>query len=787
MECQSQIKRRLSEPEAIAEISALLTNGEPTRTDLAQRLCERHGFFDSRGHAQTAGCLKALGELSQAGYFALPAPRSRPSCGSPRRLPAPVPPPQGVPETAGAVADLELVRVEGDEQMRIWNELMLCEHPCGAGPLVGAQVRYLIGSAHGWLGGFAFSAAAITLRDRDAWIGWDETARRARLHRVLSMSRFLLRPRGCKNLASKVLGWVQRRVADDFESTFGYRPYLLESFVDTANYDGGCYRAANWVRVGETRGRGRQDRDHRLAAGVKAIYVYPLVADFRERLGGKAPAGWAPMAAEAGLEAPSWVAQEFAGAPLGDERLSRRLVASVARLAEHPWREFSAVAQGDVAAIKGYYRLIDKPEDSAVTMAAILAPHQARTRQRMAQEGRVLCVADGTTLDYNGLAECEGLGTTGSNQTGARSRGLHLHSTLAINDEGVPLGVVDVRCRAPDPEAEKATPDTPIEEKKTYEWVQGLESCMDLAEQLPETRITCVMDREADFFELFDAQRDNPCVDLLVRAKHNRVTSPAPPEPTSAAAAPSRAKKGKKTKLFDRLRDSGVRGTLTLHVKRQSARPKRSKQQPRPRRAAREATLDLHYERVEFPPPARLKGKAPLQLWAVLAREKNPPPDVKRLEWCVLTSRVITAPADAEQCLTDYALRWRIEDWHRVIKTGCRVEDLAHERVERLERSLAINLVIGWRIMVMTLLGREVPELPAEVLFSDIEIEVLTAWANTRRYAKPPSNLGEAVRLTAMIGGYIGRKHDPPPGHELMWYGYQNLTLMCMGYELHNR
>lgn len=91
------------------------------------------------------------------------------------------------------------------------------------------------------------------------------------------------------------------------------------------------------------------------------------------------------------------------------------------------------------------------------------------------------------------------------------------------------------------------------------------------------------------------------------------------------------------------------------------------------------------------------------------------------------------------------------------------MEELAHEQVERLQRSIAINLVIAWRIRVMTLLGREIPGLPAEVLFSDIEIKVLSAWANTRRYAKPPSNLGEAIRLTAMIGGYIGRKHDPPP------------------------
>jgi hypothetical protein len=426
---------------------------------------------------------------------------------------------------------------------------------------------------------------------------------------------------------------------------------------------------------------------------VKAIYVYALVADWRACLGVEAPPGWEALAAAEGLEGPSWVAQEFAGAPLGDARLSRRLVASVARLAEQPGREFCAVAQGDVAALRGYYRLIDKPEASAVTMASILAPHQARTRQRMAHEAHVLCVADGTTLNYHGLAECEGLGSTGTNQTGERSRGIQMHSTLAINARGVPLGIVDVCCRAPDPEAAPSTPQTPIEEKKSFDWVRGLRRCRALAEQLPETRITCVMDSEADFFELFDSHRDNPSVDLLIRAKYNRQTST-------------------QVRLFDRLRESPVRGTVQLRVTRQSARAKRSKQKARPRRAARMATLELHYERVEFLAPAHLKGKAPLCLWVVLAREKNPPPEVQRLEWCVLTSRAITELAEAEQCMADYALRWRIEDWRRVLKTGCRVQDLAHESVERLERSIAIKLVIGWRIMVMTLLGREARSCP---------------------------------------------------------------------------
>ena len=200
-------------------------------------------------------------------------------------------------------------------------------------------------------------------------------------------------------------------------------------------------------------------------------------------------------------------------------------------------------------------------------------------------------------------------------------------------------------------------------------------------------------------------------------------------------------------------------------------------------RRRRGAQVELRYQQVEFAAPRHLQDKDNIELWVVHAQEKNPPQGVKPLEWCLLTSREITTATDAAQCLADYALRWRIEDWHRVLKTGCRVEDLAHQRLERLERAIAINLVIAWRIMVMTLLGREVPELPAEVMFSEVEILVLGGWASTVT-AKPPTTLGEAVLLVARIGGYTNRKNDGPPGPELMWYGYQNLNLMCIGYEL---
>ena len=194
MNVQNQIKRALSKPQAITYVQQLLEGEEYfSRTELAECVCEEFGFQDPRGQNQVGGCLKGLRELEAKGWFELPGAAIEKNGPSPRRLPEPVGEPKGVPDEVGEVRGLELILVEQESQVRIWNELMIGEHPQGAGPLVGRQVRYLVGSAHGWLGGFGFAAPALHLADRDRWIGWDAEQRRAHLHGVVCLSRFLIR------------------------------------------------------------------------------------------------------------------------------------------------------------------------------------------------------------------------------------------------------------------------------------------------------------------------------------------------------------------------------------------------------------------------------------------------------------------------------------------------------------------------------------------------------------------------------------------------------------------
>lgn len=764
MDSQYTLKQKLSQPESIPIIKQILIDHDHlSRTRIAAAVCKHFKFYDAQGKPQQGNCLKALRDLETVHGFALPDGRHKGQRRrSIKRLDHPVEEPVDVPAKAGDVCGLHLVRVTSDRETRIWNEMMSREHPREAGIMVGAQLRYLIGSSHGWLGGFGFGASALNLKDRDQWIGWDAATKQQHRFRVVNMSRFLIRPSvRCRNLASLCMGKALRQVAVDFESLYGYCPWLVESFIDTEQHTGVCYEASNWIKVGVTQGRGRNDVHSKKQESIKAIYLYPLTKNFRKHMGVDEPEPPKKLDIGDGMDQDVWAQNEFGGAKLGDARLSKRLVEMASIQAANPMRSFCGAAAGERSVVKGYYRMIEQPDDSAVSMAAILAPHRDRTIQRMRGQKKVLCIQDGTDINYNSLAQCEGLGVIGKNQTDASSKGLHMHSTFVVDtDAGIPLGVLDVECTA----RQLKTGDSSPEDKKTHSWLHATRNNNKLAKLLPDTHQIVTMDREADFFELFEDPRHSR-VDLLVRAKHNRKTDGD-------------------LKLFDSIRKSLVQGQLSITVPRQSARPKLSKQKARPKRKKRQAVVDLRYQPIQMRAPGTKehKDKEPIHLWMVHIREVSPPLNEKGVEWFLLATWPITSNEEAQECVRWYSLRWRIEDFHRVLKSGCKIEELAYKTAERLKRGIAINIVIAWRIMLMTLLGRECPELPAEVLFSDLEIKVLEAYAVKKK--ELPLTLGNGCQIIASMGGHLGRKHDLPPGHQVMWNGYYCLQKMCEGFAL---
>jgi len=664
---------------------------------------------------------KALRDLEKQGYWELPKPATKvvgPKAWNPRRLHVPVEAPAEVPQQAEEIEGLELleVRTEDDAHLRIWNELMMSEHPLQDARLVGRQLRYLIGSAHGWLGGIGFGSSALYLGSREEWIGWDEAQRTEYNPRVINMTRFLIRDGvDCRNLASHVLGLCAKRVGKDFKQRYGYAPWLMESFVDREMHAGTCYRAGNWICVGQTKGRGRNG-GNKAGKSIKDVFMYPLVWNFRARMGVNNIPETSALALEDGLESARWAEQEFGGCDLGDKRLQARLVKIAEAKGKAPGGSYARACQGDRQALKGYYRLLNNQRED-VSSEAILQGHREQTIRRMKNEKTVLVIQDTMDLNFSTRVHCEGLGSIGKNQTGAESQGLKVHSGLVVNPKGMPLGVLRVNTYASEFTKGKKDRGRPIEEKESYRWLETYQDAREVSEKLPKTRMVCVGDRESDMFELFDARRcRGGRVDLLVRAKHNRCLEDSD------------------KKLFDQLLASSVKAEVSIRVPRQREKKGKPSKPGRKALPARTAQVEVRFEKVSIcaPDTPQTKGKKPVDLFAIHLLEKNPPAEATQIKWVLLTTMEIHSLKQAMKCVRWYGLRWRIEEWHRVLKSGCGVLEHQNHTAEGLSRAIAFDAVIGWRIMLLTLLGREVPDLPASLLFDPWECEVLQLLAQKK-------------------------------------------------------
>jgi hypothetical protein len=731
---------------------------EPTisRRALSLRVCEWLNWKSPNGKPKEMSCRVALLKLHRGGQLSLPEPgvrhwadvrAERPTLSLPEveslrcRL-----------ETLGTI-NLVLVETKNRPLSRLWNALMERYHYLGAGPLCGAQVRYLLeSSVYGWIGGLAFSAGAWRVAPRDRWIGWSEAARRANLGKVVCNSRFLLVPR-VAHLASQVLSLGARRVPQDWVERYGVRPVLLETYVQRDRFQGTCYRAANWWHVGATQGRGRMDRDRTASTPVKAVYVYPLQRNARRVLCAEPqPPPIQGRAREPGM-ARDWAEEELGEAEIGDRRLSKRLVSLAQAFYARPQANVPQACQTR-AETKAAYRFFDHPETS---LEAILVPHSQATVARMRREAVVLAVQDTTSLNYTAHPATENLGPIAYRRD--RGVGLLLHDTLAFTREGTPLGLLDVQCWARD-EADfgkkRRRHSLPIEAKESYKWLVSFRKVADAQKQCPQSLVVSVGDREADVYELFElALRDPAGPKLLVRAEQDRLLAEG------------------QGHLWEKLAQQEVAGIQELHVPRQKHRP------------ARVARLEVRFAPVTLKPPQRKQGRPEVTLWAVWAREAEAPPTGERIEWMLLTTVPVTSFADALERLAWYTLRWGIEVYHRTLKSGCKVEERQLGHADRLETCLGIDMVVAWRIFHLAKLGRETPEVPCTVFFEDADWKALVAYItqNPNPPEKPPT-LREARCMVATLGGFLGRRGDGEPGTKSLWLGLQRLDDLAAMWKL---
>lgn len=728
-------------------VAAVREHPELTRTELSRQVCRWLNWRQPNGKWCEASCRVALGKLARLRVVELPTPRRR-VCAKPKEEKV-----QSLvagPEIAGDLKSLgaiELVRVEASRssEASLWKEMMAAYHYCGNPRLVGAQMRYLVHCKLGWLGALGFSAAAWQLRDRDRWIGWSKSAREVHLPEVVANSRFLLLPWvKVAHLASKVLALASKRLVQDWQTIYGYRPVLLETYVEEERFSGTCYRAANWQFVGRTTGRGRQDRDRTGRVPVKAIYVYPLEAGWQRQLCREPLRRRHPLPV-ASSEETDWAMHEFAGADVKDRRLLRRLVLLAQDFYARPQANLPQ-ACGTRAKTKAAYRLLDHDQ---LSWPQLLAGHFVSTVERMRDHAVVLAVQDTTALNYSSHFETEGLGRIGTHMDGAQ--GLWLHDTMAFTPDGLPLGLLDTQLWARSRESfgkKVQRAQLPIEDKESFKWLASFTAAAAAQRELDHTQVVSVGDREADVYELFElalCRSDHP--HLLVRAEQDR-----------------RVEEGQRH-LWETVAAQEVAGYQQVQASR------------RPGCAARVAHVAVRFAEVELcPPKNRRSCRKPLRVWAVLGREDEPPPGVEPLEWMLLTTMPVHSGEEASEKLRWYAQRWQIEVYHRTLKSGCRIEERQLATAHRLENCLAIDLVVAWRIFHLVRLGRQVPDLPCTVFFEDPKWQALYGFIHqTTDPPSDPPTLRQAIHMVASLGGFLGRKGDGEPGTKSIWLGLQSL------------
>jgi len=439
------------------------------------------------------------------------------------------------------------------------------------------------------------------------------------------------------------------------------------------------------------------------------------------------------------------LSDEIKNNTINDKRIRNRLSKTIDQLSQYPNHSIPQACKKP-AEIKGAYRLLDNKK---VTPDGILSGHKEATKTRMAEHKIVLLVQDTTDFNYTRSSSVKGMG---EHTFSPNSKGLLLHSTLAVTPGGVPLGLLTQKywTRAPEERGKKnKRKDLPIEEKESYRWLEAMEkSTSDIPEGI--TTVT-VADREADIFELF--RRSNELEqNILVRAVGNRRVN---------------SEENLLIKAVDAVESAGK---IRVFVPRNA----------NSKIPEREVELEIKFRTLQLKPPVYLVNSnklQPVELDALYAKEINPIPGEEPIEWLLLSSLPIQTLEDAAEKLCWYRQRWKIERFHFTLKSGCKVEELQLETIERIENALSLYSIVSWKLLWLVYESRIKPDESCEIVLEEYEWHALYCMVKQRKdFPKKPPTLKEASMMIARLGGFMCRKGDGDPGVKVMWRGLQRLN-----------
>jgi hypothetical protein len=459
--------------------------------------------------------------------------------------------------------------------------------------------------------------------------------------------------------------------------------------------------------------------------------------------------------------AQGWVDREIAGCQFRDARLRDRFRKLLSQIGSAMGQSIPLVCQ-DWANTKAAYRFFS---NNRVGEADILAGHFQSTRDRTAAtDGLVLVLHDTTEFTYQ-REKSEAIGVTKSINSGRdkagrlRSHtvcGILMHSSLAVTTEGLPLGLAAVKFwtrkkfKGTAALKKKINPTRiPIEKKESIRWLENLRQSTELLTD--PGRCLHIGDRESDIYELFCAAQEVG-THFLVRTCVDRL-----------------AGDGDHT-IAEEMDEVAVKGLHRIEVRDSNGAPD-------------EAILEIRFRKMRVLPPIGKQKRYPtLTLTVIHAEERSRPKNRKKIEWKLITDLPVQSRKDAIEKLEWYALRWKIEVFHKILKSGCKAEESKLRTAQRLANLLSVFCILSWRVFWMTMLNRSAPLAPPDIALTEVEIGLLDHLVKDKdQKLLRRKKLSDYLTKIARLGGYLARTNDPPPGNTVMWRGLSRLTDIELG------
>ena len=392
----------------------------------------------------------------------------------------------------------------------------------------------------------------------------------------------------------------------------------------------------------------------------------------------------------------------------------------------------------------------------------IIQSHITATKLRCSNYDTVLAIQDTSYFNYSQHPKTKDLGLISRikepNRNDVLTVGLVMHTTFAVGTDGVPLGLLDQKIYA------RNQNETTSQEKESCRWIESISNTKENLKGIPG-RVVTLCDREGDMYELF-LKAHQLSASFVVRAQFNRTVNKFKPYAENPGE-----------KLWQFLSIQPVAGSFTVDVPIDNDKKKRS------------ATCHLRFSCITMNRPLNFIDKsnqAPrtLDLYAIYISEVNCPNECEPIDWMLITNMNIENYQDALEKVIWYCLRWRIESWHKILKSGLKVENCRLSTADRLMRYLAVMSIVAWRIFWVTLNARTTPDAPATTFLTNIECNILAAKFPKVIQKKQIPTFSQAVNCIARLGGFLGRKNDGEPGITHMWRGLKKFAAMIEGVEM---